>query len=158
MRVHVFSLHLAKFCKLYVLVGCVLLIVVVFFVVYFLFFFVVFVSCLCLWIVQSQFSLTFIYYTEETKLTVLFHIWIMLFYLCHPFHTNHMTSMMHIYVFEFRSGQICYFSDQHPSLWSTNKGWLIRSRFYISWLSYMSTCLLWCEWGSNVDILFKVFV
>ena len=118
----------------------------------------VFVSCLCLWIVQSQFSLTFIYYTEETKLTVLFHIWIMLFYLCHPFHTNHMTSMMHIYVFEFRSGQICYFSDQHPSLWSTNKGWLIRSRVYISWLSYMSTCLLWCEWGSNVDILFNVFV
>jgi hypothetical protein len=45
--------------------------------------------------------------------------------------------------------------DQHPSLWSTNKGWLIRSRVYISWLSYMSTCLLWCEWGSNVDILFK---
>jgi hypothetical protein len=158
MRVHVFSLHLAKFCKLYVLVGCVLLIVVVFFVVYFFFFVVVFVSCLCLWIVQSQFSLTFICYTEETKLTVLFHIWIMLFYLCHPFHTNHMTSMMHIYVFEFRSGQICYFSDQHPSLWSTNKGWLIRSRVYISWLSYMSTCLLWCEWGSNVDILFKVFV
>ena len=63
----------------------------VFFVLLFCCLFV-FVSCLCLWIVQSQFSPTFIYYTEETKLTVLFHIWIMLFYLCHPFHTNHTAS------------------------------------------------------------------
>jgi hypothetical protein len=69
------------------------------------------------------------------------HTWIMLFYLCHPFHTNHMTSRMHIYVFEFRSGQICYFSDQHPSLWSTNKGWLIRSRVYISWSCVICTFL-----------------
>lgn len=123
----------------------------------FLLFVFVFVSCLCLWIVQSQFSLTFIYYTEETKLTVLFHIWITLFYLCHPFHTNHTASMMHIYVFEFPSGQLCYFSDQHPALWSTNKDWLTRSRVYISWLSYMSTRLL-CEWDSNVNILFNVLV